>query len=473
MVEGRCGEPGPGAITSRVSSPGPPPLHPLPGGMRDLLPAQARRRRALSQAVLEHLDRAGYALVTLPAFEFTDVLERGLGTLDPTELLRFVDPESGQVAAFRPDMTPQIARLVATHLGASPPPLRLCYEGTVVRRRSRRARLHRQLPQAGVELLGVQGLAGDLEVVALLASSLQAAGLSSFLLDLGHAGITRTLLAPLPPALASEVSAALEQKDAATIERRLAAAGTGHVPAPIARALARLPDLHGGGPRAAPHRQGAALLQEGRDVLAGTPAAAALEELADVWARARAHQGGVLEDVLRLDLGEARGLSYYTGVLFHALAEGPGEPVGAGGRYDDLLARFGRPLAAVGFALNLDALAWALGAAGVPATPPTRVLVTSADLEAAHDLTASLRALGVAAVTHLASVAPDAYASAWGFSHVLSVGSEGGARLTRVASGFVRSIEPVGVPAACARAALDLIQSEDPTSEGDAPCPPS
>ena len=92
--------------------------------MRDLLPEEARRRRALARRVLDHFALHGYATVTPPAFELAEVLERGLGTLDPTDVLRFVEPESGEVAALRPDMTPQIARMVATRLGHEPRPCR-------------------------------------------------------------------------------------------------------------------------------------------------------------------------------------------------------------------------------------------------------------------------------------------------------------------------------------------------------------
>ena len=64
----------------------------------------------------------GYELVTVPLFEFADVVERGLGSLEPHEVLKFVEPESGAVVSLRPDMTPQIARLVATRLSAEPGP---------------------------------------------------------------------------------------------------------------------------------------------------------------------------------------------------------------------------------------------------------------------------------------------------------------------------------------------------------------
>ena len=155
-------------------------------------------RRALARSVLDRFALHGYALVTPPVFEFAEVLERGLGTLDPTDVLRFVEPESGEVAALRPDMTPQIARMIATRLRGRPPPFRLGYEGTVLRRRSGRARKHRQIPQAGVELAGVAGPEGDLELIALAVDALRATGLERFAIDLGDAGVVRALLADLP-----------------------------------------------------------------------------------------------------------------------------------------------------------------------------------------------------------------------------------------------------------------------------------
>src|SRR5262249_23128639 len=139
--------------------------HPLPAGMRDLLPEEARARRELGRKLLECFALHGYAAVTLPVFEFAEVLERGLGTLDPADVLRFVEPESGDVAALRPDMPPQIARLIATRMRGWPPPFRLAYDGTVMRRRSGRAHKHRQIPQVGVELAGVAEPEGDLELL--------------------------------------------------------------------------------------------------------------------------------------------------------------------------------------------------------------------------------------------------------------------------------------------------------------------
>ena len=140
-------------LTSRGTSHGVEPVsleHPLPAGMRDLLPEEAANRRALARVVLDRFALFGYRLVTPPAFELAHVVERGLGASAASDLLRFIEPESGDVAVLRPDMTPQIARIVATRMLDHTPPYRLAYEGTVVRRRSGRAKKHRQIPQVGV-----------------------------------------------------------------------------------------------------------------------------------------------------------------------------------------------------------------------------------------------------------------------------------------------------------------------------------
>lgn len=361
--------------------------HPLPAGMRDLLPEEAAARRALGRDVLGELERHGYALVTLPAFEFSEVLERGLGTLDPADVLRFIEPESGEVAAFRPDMTPQIARVLATRLRDRPPPARLAYEGTVLRRRSGRARKHRQIPQVGVELAGVAGPDGDLELLSLAAATLRAAGLQTFTIDLGDAGVVRALLAGRVPDEQRALSEALTRKDAEGVAN------------PTLRALL---ELHGG-------REA---LVEGTRLLAGTPADDAARRLLALFDAA---VGRGLGSCLQADLGEVRNFAYYTGPIFHAYAPGTSDAALSGGRYDELLARFGLPLPAAGFALDLDRAAEARRAADVADERPRRVVVVGPPDD---PRVAALRAQGTCAVAVAGEAAARAYAAAWAYTHI-------------------------------------------------------
>src|SRR5579864_3763320 len=138
----------------------------LPTGMRDFAPRAAASRRRIAETLLEVFERWGFARVITPAFEYEETLALGLGGAGRAATVRFVEPSSGQVVALRPDITPQIARLIATRYRDAKGPVRLCYEGTVVRL-DRAARGQRELSQAGVELAGLAGPDGDAEVITL------------------------------------------------------------------------------------------------------------------------------------------------------------------------------------------------------------------------------------------------------------------------------------------------------------------
>lgn len=389
--------------------------------MRDLLPPVARRQGELARRITRCFELHGYEIVTLPVFEYAEVLERGLGALESDEVLRFVEPESGEVVALRPDMTPQIARILATRLAELPGPARLCYHGSVMRRPRERARRHRQIFQAGVELLGLEGPAGDLEILRLASAGVRAAGLSSFVFDLGHARIAAALLETLPDARTTELVDALAIKDQPEVSRRAVAAGySGRT----LTAIAELCELHGGSeiwPRA-------------ERLLLGTAAESALRELRQIWDAVSAAE---LAPKLLVDLSETRNFAYYTGLMFQIHADGPGSPIGAGGRYDSLLGRFGAPRAAAGFALSLDHLAWALESIGREESAEPRVLT----LGASEALLTGLRNLGVPCAESHAALGPEAlaYARAWRFSHVLQV-EPGGVSLISVADEQRKSV---------------------------------
>src|SRR5919205_179838 len=133
-----------------------PPTLRLPAGMRDFAPEAAATRRRIAETLLGVFERWGYARVITPAFEYEDVLALGLGSAGRAAAIRFVEPSSGQVVALPPDITPQIARLIATRFRDERGPLRLAYEGTVVRL-DQRAPSQREIIQAGGEPAGGAG----------------------------------------------------------------------------------------------------------------------------------------------------------------------------------------------------------------------------------------------------------------------------------------------------------------------------
>jgi ATP phosphoribosyltransferase regulatory subunit len=355
--------------------------------MRDFLPPDARRLGDLARQLLGSFELYGYELVTLPVFEYESVLERGL-----------VEPETGEVVALRPDMTPQLARVVSTRLSQTQPPIRLSYQGSVLRRRRERARRHRQIFQAGIELIGLEGPAGDLEALEVACAAARAVGLEDFVLDLGHASIAFALLDGVEPTRQRAAVEALHLKDRTELERAAASAGLGQREQ---AALGALGELHGG-------RE---IFRDARRLLSGTRAEGGLEELSRVLDEVERR---ALAPSIVVDLGETRNFAYYTGTTFQLHAHGPGVPIASGGRYDGLLGGFGRPLPAFGFAFGLDDLVWALGRESAAGLVP-RLLLSGG----AATLAGALRERGVRC-----AVGPEqdplAYAKVWRYTHWVS-----------------------------------------------------
>lgn len=335
----------------------------LPAGLRDQLPPRARERRERARAVLERFAAWGYELVVPPAYEREDSIARGLSERAKRDLVRFVEPASGHVVALRPDMTPQIARIAATRLPRTSIPLRLMYEGSVLRTPRGRSRKLRQIAQAGVELLGWSSVDADVEVVRVALSALSALGLDDVRVELSHAAIAHELVSLAPPSRRENLVDALSSRDLATIRRI--------VDEP--RALATI--------EAACRFAGASSLLH-RDIpssLLDNPTIhSAIDELRLV---AGALGDASVSERTLVDLGEVRGLGYYTGVSFVLLVDGVGEPVGAGGRYDELLAQYGAAGPATGFAIDLELVDEALSRTATHEIDPRRVLLVGASVE--------------------------------------------------------------------------------------------
>ena len=376
-------------------------FNPLPIGARDLLPATAKRRRALTDTLLAGFDRWGYREVTPPLIEYYEVLGRGLGSDQRERCVRFIEAGTGELVALRSDVTPQIARMVAQRVGGSVEPgdgLRLSYAATLVRLPSGhddRAELH----QIGVEYVGDPRPTADAELIGLADATLTGLGCEAHRFDLSHTGVVRDALAALAvaPRLEPMLRAALARKDQAELVAVLREAGCS---APVTEAFAALADLYG------PPE----LLGDARERLAPLGVDAALEHLSAVVESVEREHPSVGPRLL-IDLGEARGFDYYTGLRVRVWAPGSSGPLVRGGRYDDLLGRYGASLPATGLAFDLDALEDVLAAIAAEVVgaelAPARLVATCAigDLAAAANLTPAPRREALAAAIRAAAVA--------------------------------------------------------------------
>jgi ATP phosphoribosyltransferase regulatory subunit len=342
--------------------------------------------REAQESVLGEMRRWGYRHVITPMVESTEVLERGIGAEQRRRLFKFADAR-GEVLGLVGERTVPVARLVASKLRGSPLPLRLCYAGPVLSTDEGRFHQRRETYQVGAELIGAPGSVADAEVIALAARCLQASGVQRYQVDVGHAEFFHGIMdaVKLPDDVKAAVRVALAARDFVTLEALLEKT-------PLRSAehelLLRFPALRGG----------PEILEAAGGLVRNRRSERALAELAEVRELLVAHGLG---DVVSLDLGAIRDFDYYTGIIFEGYGPDVGRPVAQGGRYDGLLARFGRPAPATGFVVQLD-LVWEMltRAARPPALPRIDAAVawSGSGLKTALRLGATLRLFGMRAV---------------------------------------------------------------------------
>jgi ATP phosphoribosyltransferase regulatory subunit len=190
----------------------------LPTGFRDRLPPEADASARLVRAILDTAASYGYERVQAPLAEFENSLTGSLGT-SARDLLRFVDPVSGETMAVRSDITGQIGRIAATRLGHHPRPVRLSYGGPVVKLRATQLRPEREMMQVGAELIGLDSVAAASEVVQVAIEALKAAGVREITLDLTMPDLLDVLK---PTGDLAQLKVALDAKDAGAVPEGLA-----------------------------------------------------------------------------------------------------------------------------------------------------------------------------------------------------------------------------------------------------------
>lgn len=302
---------------------------PLPTGSRDVLPEEMSELREISSAALETFIAAGYGEVATPTLEFEETMRQA--GADQAESVYRVADKDGQVLTLRFDSTVPIARLAATRYRATEPPLRFCYLQHVYRAIEPKRAQSRQFLQVGMELLGLPGAAGDAEAIELLVRLLKAVGLDDFKIAVGDVAFFNERLtnAGIDGAAREAALDELHSRDLVGFGRQLAAAD---LSTQTRDDLARIARARGG-----------------RELLEAEGATRLLELDAILSA------AGVADSVI-YDLGLVRPLNYYTGTVLEVFVPSDGFPLGGGGRYDNLVARFGRDLAAFGFSLNMERL---------------------------------------------------------------------------------------------------------------------
>jgi ATP phosphoribosyltransferase regulatory subunit len=313
----------------------------LPEHIADVLPAQARRVEDLRRTLLDRSRSYGFELVIPPLLEHLESLLSGTGRELDLRTFKLVDQLSGRMLGVRADTTPQAARIDA-HLLNREGVTRLCYCGPVLQTRPAGLSATREPLQFGAEVFGHAGLEADLEAAELALDCLQSARAEGLLIDLADARVLRSILAgvPMDTLALQDIALALAEKDAAAL------AGLSHsLPSETRHGLRALLRLYGG----------EEVLAAARHELPQRPLVhQALDEMAWLASHLRSAFPTLK---IGYDLSDMGGYAYYSGMRFAIYGAGNTDALARGGRYDEVGAVFGRNRPAVGFSLDLKALA--------------------------------------------------------------------------------------------------------------------
>lgn len=315
-------------------------LH-TPEGLRDIHSNETSKKNELQKRIMAVFHRYGFKDVQTPTFEYIDIFNHDRGTVDIKMMYKFFDRD-GNILALRPDITPSIARFVATFYNHEDTPKRICYLGNAFRNNESYQGKLREFTQAGIELIGIDSADSDAEIIALVINSFLSAGLKEFQIDIGQAGFFKGLLeeAGLKSEYEEELRELIDQKNYIAVEELLDSLDLNEQYKQI---LLDLPKLFGD----------VNVIKKAKQLTTNENALSALNRLEEVYKILCDYE---VEKYVTFDLGMVSHLNYYTGIVFRGFTYGTGVSIVDGGRYNTLLSQFGKDTPAVGFAIEIDEL---------------------------------------------------------------------------------------------------------------------
>lgn len=316
-----------------------------PLGMRDTLPVLYETKAAVRNKMSAEIKKWGYQFIETPALEYYETIGKESAISDQN-LFKLLDKQ-GHTLVLRPDMTTPIARVAASKLLHKRVPLRLAYCANVYRAQQREGGRPAEFEQLGIECIGNQSVSADAEMIALLTDVLKAAGLQEFKIAIGHTGFLQELFLSIlgNEERASVLRKYLYEKNYVGYREHVKSLTLSSIDK---QRLIEFSALLGG----------EGTLSKAFDLLEGEAGRESLTELQELAAQLK--EFGV-EQYVSYDLTLVSHMSYYTGMLFEVYAGQVGSPIGSGGRYDNLLKKFGWDASATGFAIRMDRLVQALG----------------------------------------------------------------------------------------------------------------
>jgi len=316
-----------------------------PEGMQDILFERCYFKRNLENSIRQLFLQSGYMEIETPTVEFYDVFSGTQNLIPQEDMFKFTDPQ-GRILVLKPDMTIPVARVAATKLKENLWPVKVFYIGNTFSYNEMGGGKQKEYTQAGVEVLGISSPEADAELISLAIQALQKAGIEEFQIDIGQVDFFRGLMeqSGLSELEAEEIRELIDKKDFVGVEQLV---NSHAIADELKELILNLPRYFGS----------TDVIDELATKNVSGKALKALEYLKKVLA--------ILEDWgfadhVSIDLGMVQSLNYYTGIVFRGFTYGVGYPVLSGGRYDNLIKRFGKDCPATGFSLGINMVMTAL-----------------------------------------------------------------------------------------------------------------
>jgi histidyl-tRNA synthetase len=305
--------------------------------MDDLLPEDFAVKQKIVDVIREVYRLYGYEEVETPTLEYLELFEAKSGEEIRHRMFIFTDPH-GRKLVLRPEVTASVARLVASKLSKRPLPLRLGYIADCYRYDEPQWGRRRRFWHGGFELFGARDPSSDAEIILASRDVFNRLAIRDYYFKLGHVGIIRGLLEKVEPRLQDTFLTMLDRgmnTDAFEAIRD-------KVEPEALTALNRLMGLKGS----------EAVLKNALDIV--SPWKDAQDSLSNLSAIVEALKEADPSLRLEINLGFARGLEYYTGMIFEQKIPGEELSFNGGGRYDGLVELFGGgSIPAVGCAIGI------------------------------------------------------------------------------------------------------------------------
>ena len=315
-------------------------LH-TPEGVRDIYNEECEKKLYLENVIHDTFKSYGYADIQTPTFEFFDIYSKESGSVPSNNMYKFFDRE-GYTMVLRPDMTPAVARAVSKYYMDETMPVRFCYKGnTFINHAEHQGKL-KEITQIGAELIGDNKSDADAEVIAMTIDSLIKCGLKEFQIEIGHVDYFHGLMeaAGLDEDEIENLMTLLENKNFFGVDELITSS---NIPDAVKEVFDRLPELTGS----------IDVITKARALYTNEMMNQALDRMEKLY-EILSFYG--LEKYISFDLGTIADFDYYTGTIFRGYTYGTGNPIAKGGRYDNLLKRYGKNSPSTGFAIDLDQL---------------------------------------------------------------------------------------------------------------------